>query len=79
MLTADAYRDRRMVEARLFGLRVLFTACCAALAVAFWLPRRRVTVRPQPAGGLSLVLRGERFDRPADEVARLERMFGIGP
>jgi hypothetical protein len=36
----------------------------------FWLPRRRVTIRP--AGGeLSVLLRGDRFDRPADELARL--------
>ena len=59
------------------GLLVLFggaAALCASLAVAFWLPRRRVTVRPVPATGeLELVLRGERFDRPADELERLTR------
>lgn len=59
------------------GLLVLFggaTALCASLAVAFWLPRRRVTLRPVPAtGAIELVLRGERFDRPVDELARLER------
>jgi hypothetical protein len=43
---------------------------CAALAAAFWLPRRRASIRPH-AGGLSIVLRGERFDRPADELSRL--------
>ena len=59
------------------GLLVLFggaAALCASLAVAFWFPRRRVTLRPVPATGqVELVLRGERFDRPADELARLER------
>jgi penicillin-binding protein 2 len=37
MLTSDAFRDREMTEHRLLGLRVIFTACFAALAVAFWL------------------------------------------
>lgn len=61
------------------GLLVLFggaAGLCASLAVAFWLPRRRVTVRPVPATGeLELIIRGERFDRPADELARLERIL----
>jgi hypothetical protein len=52
------------------------TGLCVSLAVAFWLPRRRVTIRPRAAGGLALVLRGERFDRPADEVARLVTRLG---
>ncbi len=55
------------------GLLILFGGAAllsAALAVAFWLPRRRLTIRPH-RGGLRLVLRGERFDRPADELARL--------
>jgi cytochrome c biogenesis protein len=55
------------------GLLILFggaTLLSASLAVAFWLPRRRVTIRPH-RGGLRLILRGERFDRPADELARL--------
>jgi cytochrome c biogenesis protein ResB len=51
----------------LFGGAVLLTA---SLAVGFWLPRRRITVRPAD-GGLRLVLRGERFDRPAGELERL--------
>ena len=59
------------------GLLILFSgalALSASLAVAFWLPRRRVTVRPLRAtGGAELLLRGERFDRPVDELARLER------
>jgi cytochrome c biogenesis protein ResB len=57
------------------GLPVLFAgaaALCVALAVGFWLPRRRVTVRRRGAG-VELLLRGERFDRPADELERLER------
>jgi len=60
------------------GLLVLFggaAALCASLAVAFWLPRRRVTLRPVPATGeIELLLRGERFDRPVDELARLQRL-----
>ena len=59
------------------GLLVLFggaAALCASLAVAFWLPRRRVTARPA-AGGIELLLRGERFDRPADELDRLARLL----
>lgn len=62
------------------GLGVLFAGAallCAALAVAFWLPRRRVTVRPA-ASGATLVLRGERFDRPGDELDRLHRALESG-
>lgn len=55
------------------GLGILFAGAallCAALAVAFWLPRRRVTVRV--SGRTMLVtLRGERFDRPSRELERL--------
>lgn len=57
------------------GLALLLAgaaALCGTLAVAFWLPRRRLTIR-QRAGGLVLVLRGERFDRPGDELERLVR------
>ena len=43
---------------------------CASLALGLWLPRRRLTIRPVD-DGLRLVLRGERFDRPADELARV--------
>jgi cytochrome c biogenesis protein len=60
------------------GLLVLFAGAAllsAALAVAFWLPRRRVTVRPVP-GGLRVVLRGERFDRPARDLDRLVLALG---
>lgn len=61
------------------GLGVLFAGAAllvATLAIAFWLPRRRVTIRPAPAGGARLVLRGERFDRPTDELARLVARLG---
>jgi hypothetical protein len=60
------------------GLAVLFAGAaglCASLAVALWLPRRRVTLRPR-AGGVELLLRGERLDRPSDELARLRRLLG---
>ena len=58
------------------GLPVLFTgavALCGALAVGFWLPRRRVTVRSR-GGETELLLRGERFDRPSVELERLGRL-----
>ena len=61
------------------GLPVLFggeALLVIALSVAFWLPRRRVTIRPAPGGGSRLVLRGERFDRPSDELTRLGRRLG---
>lgn len=48
---------------------------CGALAIAFWLPRRRASIRPRP-GGLSIVLRGERFDRPTAELTRLVERLG---
>lgn len=47
---------------------------CASLAVALWLPRRRVSIRPR-GGEVALVLRGERFDRPGDELDRLRRRW----
>jgi ResB-like family protein len=53
----------------LFGGATLLVAC---LAVALWLPRRRMTVRPVE-GGLRLLLRGERFDRPDAELGRLAK------
>ncbi len=62
------------------GLGILFGGAallCASLAVAFWLPRRRLTVRPA-GGALQLVVRGERFDRPTDEAARLQRLLEGG-
>ena len=63
------------------GLALVFAGAgllVLSLVVAFWLPRRRLTVRPHRAGGLLLVLRGERLDRPADEIARLAaRLPGV--
>lgn len=62
------------------GLLLLFggaAALCGTLAVAFWLPRRRVTLRPVGStGDVEILLRGERFDRPTDEMARLTRILG---
>ena len=55
------------------GLLVLFAGALllsASLAIGFWLPRRRATLRPVPTG-LGLTLRGERFDDPSGELARL--------
>lgn len=63
------------------GLLVVFAgagALCAALAVGFWLPRRRLTVRPT-AGGLELLLRGERFDRVDEELRRLIAAMRVTP
>ncbi len=57
----------------LFGGAALLVAC---LAIALWLPRRRVTVRV--AGGmLRIHLRGERFDRPDAELARLRQGLAV--
>jgi hypothetical protein len=64
------------------GLAILFTGAgllCASLAVGFWLPRRRLTISPIAGGELRLVLRGERFDRPADELARLAGRLAAAP
>ncbi len=55
------------------GMGVLFVGAAllvGCLAVALWLPRRRMTLR-NADGGLRLVLRGERFDRPDGELTRL--------
>jgi cytochrome c biogenesis protein ResB len=63
------------------GMPVLFggaAALSASLAVGFWMPRRRVSVRLR-GGSLDLVLRGERFDRAADEVERLRRALEAAP
>ena len=64
------------------GMALLFGGAAllvTTLAIAFWLPRRRVSIRPLPAGGVRIVLRGERFDRPIAEIARLtERLGGAG-
>lgn len=61
------------------GLLVLFGGAlglCAALAVGFWMPRRRVTIR-STSGALELLLRGERFDRTEHELRRLSAAFGL--
>lgn len=60
------------------GLLVLFGGAgllCLSLAVGFWLPRRRVTIRPTSSGAV-LFMRGERFDRPIDEMERVCRALG---
>lgn len=63
------------------GLGILFGGAgllCIGLSIAFWLPRRRVTVR-RAGAGLALVLRGERFDRPVDELERVRRALEHEP
>ncbi|MDQ3148913.1 MAG: cytochrome c biogenesis protein ResB [Chloroflexota bacterium] len=63
------------------GSMILFLGAAAmsvSLAVAFWLPRRRLTVRPSGAG-VELLLRGERFDRLTDEFDRLRHVLGVWP
>jgi cytochrome c biogenesis protein len=60
------------------GLGILFAGAlllCASLAIGFWLPRRRVTVRPA-GSALSVILRGERFDHPTAELDRLVSLLG---
>ncbi|MEO7193028.1 MAG: penicillin-binding protein 2 [Vicinamibacterales bacterium] len=37
MLTSGAFEERRTSEGRILGLRIIFGACFAALAVSFWL------------------------------------------
>lgn len=57
------------------GMGVLFAGAallCLGLAVALWLPRRRVLVTPV-GGDLLLRLRGERFDDASGELERLRR------
>ena len=58
----------------LFAGAALLSVC---LALVLWLPRRRISVRPV-AGGLRIVLRGERFDSPAAELERVRRALA-GP
>lgn len=60
------------------GLGVLLAGgilLCGSLAVVFWLPRRRLSIRPR-GSELRLVVRGERFDRPSDELERLVARLG---
>lgn len=59
------------------GLALLFGGAgllSASLAIAFWLPRRRLSLR-WTDGVLRLALRGERFDRPQGELERLRNLL----
>jgi len=61
------------------GMRLLFGGAAlltATLAVALWLPRRRLTLRVADAR-LLLLLRGERFERPEGELASLRRRLTV--
>lgn len=58
------------------GLLVLFGGAgllSASLAVAFWLPRRRLSLFVD-GSRVRLVMRGERFDQPAGEVERVRQL-----
>jgi hypothetical protein len=65
------------------GMGLLFGGAAllvASLAVALWLPRRRIGVRV--AGGtLRVLMRGERFDRPDADLAALAARLAsaVGP
>jgi hypothetical protein len=52
----------------------LLTAC---LAVAFWFPRRRIAIRWSD-GSARIVLRGERNEHPAAELARVRAAVAAG-
>jgi cytochrome c biogenesis protein ResB len=55
------------------GMGLLFGGAAlvvASLAVALWLPRRRISLRAHD-GSLRVLMRGERFDRPDAELAAL--------
>ena len=59
------------------GMGILFAGAgllVASLIVTFWLPRRRLSVRPVGAG-VRIALRGERFDMPAAELARIRAIL----
>jgi cytochrome c biogenesis protein ResB len=59
------------------GIGLLFAGASLlvlSLAVAFWLPRRRLSLR-WTKGALRLVLRGDRFDRPAAELETLRKLI----
>jgi cytochrome c biogenesis protein ResB len=63
------------------GMGVMFAGgalLTVALAAAFWLPRRRLSLR-QTDAGLQLVLRGDRFDRPEGELRRLRLLLHGAP
>jgi hypothetical protein len=59
------------------GMGLLFAGAALlsiALAAAFWLPRRRLSLR-ETDGGLHLSLRGERFDLPEAELRRVRTLL----
>jgi cytochrome c biogenesis protein len=61
------------------GMGILFLGAAllvACLAIALWLPRRRMTLRAVD-GDLRLLLRGERFDRPDAELERLAAKLAV--
>jgi cytochrome c biogenesis protein ResB len=71
LLGFDAYLT--FLSRRDPGMGILFVGAAllvGCLTVALWLPRRRITLR-RADGGLRLLLRGERFDRPDGELTRL--------
>jgi cytochrome c biogenesis protein len=68
-VTFLARRDPGM--ALLFGGAGMLSVC---LAISFWLPRRRLNLRPE-GDTLRLALRGERYDRPDGELERLRRLI----
>jgi hypothetical protein len=60
------------------GMGILFGGAallCACLAIALWLPRRRITLRFVD-GAVRLLMRGERFDRADGELATLAARLG---
>jgi hypothetical protein len=63
------------------GMALLFAGAglsTLALAVAFWLPRRRAAISLAP-GGLRVAVRGERFQPADEELARIvQRMAQAG-
>jgi cytochrome c biogenesis protein ResB len=63
------------------GMAILFTGavlCTVAVAIAFWLPRRRATIS-LAASGLRVAVRGERFQPPDGELQRvLDRLAAAG-
>jgi cytochrome c biogenesis protein ResB len=55
------------------GMGILFAGAAAlvgSLVLALWLPRRRATLLARP-GGMLLLVRGDRFDRPREELEGL--------
>jgi len=60
------------------GMALLYVGAAmlsACLAISFWLPRRRISLRVED-GALRLLLRGERFDRlVAGDLERLRTII----